>query len=100
MDLLMYSRFTMTCFGKWLHFHGVLGALEVNQAISVLWAYTDYDPSSVASCCGMLWMDHNPYTPTTQILLEQLLRHLRPPDFANPLPKHVGANMEYINKSN
>jgi hypothetical protein len=26
-DLLMYSRFTPTCFGKWLQFQGVVGAL-------------------------------------------------------------------------
>jgi hypothetical protein len=32
------------------HFQGVVGALEATQAVSVLWAYTDCDPSSVASC--------------------------------------------------
>jgi hypothetical protein len=41
--------------------------------------YTDYDPSSVASCCGM---------------------YLRPPEDGNHLTKHVGVNLEYINKSN
>jgi hypothetical protein len=32
------------------HLQRVVGALETTQVISVLWAYTDYDPSSVASC--------------------------------------------------
>jgi hypothetical protein len=32
------------------HLQGVVGALKATQAVSVLWAYTDYDPSSVASC--------------------------------------------------
>jgi hypothetical protein len=41
-----------------------------------------------------------PYTPTTHILLEQLLRHLRHPEHGNPVPKHVEVNLEYINKSN
>src|SRR5215510_13150596 len=86
----MYSRFTPTCFGKWLPssgdrrclrsyssnicFVGVYGLRSVQcdqlswngystttghtgriiiQEISVLWVYTDYDPSSVASCRGM-----------------------------------------------
>jgi hypothetical protein len=35
------------------HLQGVVGALEATQAMSVLWAYTDYDPSSVASCRGI-----------------------------------------------
>jgi hypothetical protein len=30
------------------HLQGVVGALEASQAMSVLRAYTDYDPSSVA----------------------------------------------------
>jgi hypothetical protein len=34
------------------HLQGVVGALAT-QAMSVLWAYTDNDPSSVANCCGM-----------------------------------------------
>jgi hypothetical protein len=34
----------------------VVGALEATQAMSVLWAYTDYDPSSVA--IG-LYREHN-----------------------------------------
>jgi hypothetical protein len=54
------------------HLQGVLGALEANQAMSVLWAYTYYGPSSVASCRGN----------------------------GNHLPKHVGVNLEHINKSN
>jgi hypothetical protein len=29
------------------------GALEATQSVPVLWAYTDYDLSSVASCYGM-----------------------------------------------
>jgi hypothetical protein len=33
-------------------FRGVVGALEATQVVSVLWAYTDYDPSIVASCRG------------------------------------------------
>jgi hypothetical protein len=33
-------------------FRGVVGALEATQVIAILWAYTDYDPSSVASCRG------------------------------------------------
>jgi hypothetical protein len=60
-DLLMYSRFTPACFEKWLSSSGGVGALETTQAMSVLWAYTDYDN--------------------------------------NHLPKHVGVNVEYINKS-
>jgi hypothetical protein len=32
------------------HLQRVVGALEAIQAMSVLWAYTDYGPSSVASC--------------------------------------------------
>jgi hypothetical protein len=31
------------------HLQGVVGALEAAQAASVLWVYTEYDPSSVAS---------------------------------------------------
>jgi hypothetical protein len=42
-------------------FRGFVGALEATQAVSVLWAYADYDD--------------------------------------NHLPKHVGVNLEYINKS-
>jgi hypothetical protein len=34
-------------------FQGAVGVSEATQAVSVLWAYTDYDPSSVASCRGM-----------------------------------------------
>jgi hypothetical protein len=30
------------------HLQGVVGALQVTQTVSVLWAYTGYDPSSVA----------------------------------------------------
>jgi hypothetical protein len=32
------------------HLQGVVGALGATQVISVLWAYTDYDPSTVATC--------------------------------------------------
>jgi hypothetical protein len=32
------------------HLQGVLDALQATRAMSVLLAYTDYDPSSVASC--------------------------------------------------
>jgi hypothetical protein len=35
------------------HHLGVVGALETTQIKSVLWAYTDYDWCSVASCRGM-----------------------------------------------
>jgi hypothetical protein len=39
--------------------------------MSVLWAYMDYDPSSVVSCgISQRWTHRNPYTPTIQILLE------------------------------
>jgi hypothetical protein len=31
------------------HFQGAVGTLEATQAIFVLWAYTDYNPSSVAT---------------------------------------------------
>jgi hypothetical protein len=31
------------------HPKGVVGALRTTQAVSVLWAYADYDPSNVAS---------------------------------------------------
>jgi hypothetical protein len=34
-------------------FRGVVDALQATRAMSVLWAYTGYDPSSVASCRGM-----------------------------------------------
>jgi hypothetical protein len=58
------------------HLQGVVGALEATQGISVLWAYTDYDRSSVANCRGMSFhnwphgTDCNPHTSTIQILLE------------------------------
>jgi hypothetical protein len=41
------------------HLQGVVGALEATQVMSVLWAFTDYDPSSVASCriCWSLYND-------------------------------------------
>jgi hypothetical protein len=35
------------------HLQGVVGSLEATQAVSVLWAYTDYGPSSVASGRGI-----------------------------------------------
>jgi hypothetical protein len=54
--LVMYSKFTSTCFGKWLPSSGVVGALEGTQALFVLWAYTDYDPSNVASGHGGILM--------------------------------------------
>jgi hypothetical protein len=49
------------------HLQGVVDALLAAQAMSVLWAYTGYDPSSVASCRGM-------YSSV----------------YSNHLPKHVG----------
>jgi hypothetical protein len=39
-------------------------SLEATQAMSVFWAYTDYDPSIVASCRGMYTFHR------TQTLLE------------------------------
>jgi hypothetical protein len=35
------------------HLQGVIGAVEATRLMSVLWAYTDYDLSSVASCREM-----------------------------------------------
>jgi hypothetical protein len=32
------------------HLQGIVGALEATQVVSVLWACTDDDPSSMASC--------------------------------------------------
>jgi hypothetical protein len=52
LDLLMYSRFTPTCFGKWLPSSGGVGALKATQVISVLWTYKDYDLSNVAMTTG------------------------------------------------
>jgi hypothetical protein len=49
----MYSRFTPTYFGKWLPSAEGRRCLGITQVISVLWAYTDYDPSSVASYRGI-----------------------------------------------
>jgi hypothetical protein len=53
------------------HLQGVAGAVEATQVISVLWAY---DPS----------------TPTIQILLESLLRHLRPLKMATTCRNMLG----------
>jgi hypothetical protein len=54
----------------------------LTRVMSVLWASTDYDSSCVASCHVMYifhdnWphrTSHNLYTPTTQPLLEKLIR--------------------------
>jgi hypothetical protein len=51
----MYSKFTPTCFGKWLPSSGGRRCLRAIQVTSVLWVYTDYDPSSVASRLGTCW---------------------------------------------
>jgi hypothetical protein len=48
----------------------ILRVLEAAQAVSVSWAYTDYDLSSVASCRAPHWTDCNPYMPIIQTLLE------------------------------
>jgi hypothetical protein len=37
----------------------VVGALEATQVMSVLWAYTGYEPSSVARFGGMVNMPRN-----------------------------------------
>jgi hypothetical protein len=94
--LLMYSRFTPTCFGKWLPSSGgrrCLRSYSINICVVGV-----YRLRSV-QCAQLSWTDRNTYTPTTQILLEYLLRHLRPPEDGKLLPKHVGVNLEYINKS-
>jgi hypothetical protein len=52
------------------HLQGVVGALEANQAVSVLWACTDYDPSRGAICSGM--SDRNPYSPQYRHCLSSL----------------------------
>jgi hypothetical protein len=39
-------------------FRGVIGVLEATKVISILWAYMDYDPSSVASCHVMTFHDN------------------------------------------
>jgi hypothetical protein len=52
------------------HLQGVVGALEATQAVSVLWEYTDYDPSSVASCGMSTTAGTYVYTTTIQTLLE------------------------------
>jgi hypothetical protein len=44
------------------------------------------------------WTNLIPYTSTTQILSEQLLRYIWPPDDGNELLKH-GVNLKCINKS-
>jgi hypothetical protein len=36
------------------------------------------------------WTDRNPYTPSKQTLLEELIRYLRPLEDGNHLSKHVG----------
>jgi hypothetical protein len=36
------------------HLQGVVDALQATRAMSVLWMYMDYDPSSVATCRGQL----------------------------------------------
>jgi hypothetical protein len=71
---LIYSSFTPKCFGKLLLSSGGLGALETLQPVSVLWAYTDYDP------------------PTAWVASKS-------PEDGKYLPKHVGVKLEYINKS-
>jgi hypothetical protein len=42
---------------------------------------------------SVLWTVCNPYTPTMQVLIESLLRHLGPPEDGNTLPKHVVVNI-------
>jgi hypothetical protein len=49
----MCSSFTPTCFGKWLPSSVGRRCLISTRAMSLLRADTDYDPSSVASCCGI-----------------------------------------------
>jgi hypothetical protein len=34
---------------------------KLPEGWSLLWACADYDPSSVASCCGMCWSFYNRY---------------------------------------
>jgi hypothetical protein len=58
---------------KGCHLHGFVGAVEATQVVSVLWAYMDYNLSSVASC-------------------------REPPEDGNRLLKRVGVNLEYVNK--
>jgi hypothetical protein len=48
-DLLMCLKFPPCVLASGCHLKGVIGALEATQAMSVLWACTDYDPSSVAT---------------------------------------------------
>jgi hypothetical protein len=66
------------------HLQGVVGTLEATQAVSVLWAYTGYGLSSVASCGHFRvnnwthWTDHNPMTTghTGQIITPRQLATL------------------------
>jgi hypothetical protein len=93
----MYSRFTPTCFCKWFPYLGGRRCLRSHSSsVCIVGLYglrsiQDNWPHG---------MDCNAYTPPIQTLPEWLLRHLRPPEYGNHLPKHVGVNLEYINKSN
>jgi hypothetical protein len=94
-DLLMYSRFTPTCSGKCLPSSGGRRCLRsCSSSVCNLGVYGlrfhDNWPQ---------WTDRNPYTPTIHTLLEHVLRHLRSSKDGNHLPKHVGVNLEYVNKS-
>jgi hypothetical protein len=95
LDLLMYFRFTPTCFGKWLPSSGSRMCLRSHSSSFCIVGV--YRLRSVHDNWPH-WTDRNPYKPTTQTLLELLLRYLRPPEDGNHLPKHTGVNLEYSYK--
>jgi hypothetical protein len=48
-DLLCILSLPQHVSASGCHLQGFIGALEATRAVSVLWAYTDHEPSSVAS---------------------------------------------------
>jgi hypothetical protein len=88
---------TQTCFDKWLPSSGGRSCLiSYSSEVCVVGVYGLR--LVLASCRGIYdnWphrTSHNLYTPTTQILRELLIRHLRPPENGNHLPKYVGVEL-------
>jgi hypothetical protein len=99
--LLMYSKFTPISFGKWLSSSGGRRCLRsYSSSVCIVGVHGLRSVQSGMSFHNNWphWMDCNPYMPTIQTLLEQLLRHLQLPEDGNHLLKHIGVNLEYINK--
>jgi hypothetical protein len=72
-DFINVFRLTQHVSANGCHLQEDVGALEATQVLPVLLAYTDYNPSSVASVFQNNWphwTDRNPYTPTIQTILE------------------------------